>query len=94
VAEVKSNFERYDLRSPQVRLLEGLFGDTLPAYPYGAIAVLRMDGDLYSSTTGRRRCDYGVVIDAKRAVLAFRVRRGITEPLVKVDGDAVYWRKS
>ena len=34
----------------QVRVLEGFFADTLPAAPIGAIAFLRLDGDLYTST--------------------------------------------
>jgi hypothetical protein len=104
---VRDNFERYGLWGPQVVLLKGLFCDTLPSYPFGPIAILRMDGDLYSSTMDTLdhlydrvspggfviSDDYGVVIDARRAVLDFRIRRGITAEMLKVDGDAVYWRK-
>ena len=104
---VRHNFERYGLLSEQVGFLKGLFRDTLPTYPYGPIAVLRMDGDLYSSTMdtlihlyprvvpgGWVICDdYGVIIDARRAVLDFRASQGITSPMTAVDGDAVYWRK-
>lgn len=105
---VRSNFERYDLLDDRVVFLQGYFKDTLPLYAGGQIAVLRMDGDLYSSTMdtlvnlyarvasgGWVICDdYGVVIDARRAVLDFRARHGITEPMLAVDGDAVFWRKA
>jgi O-methyltransferase len=104
---VRSNFERYGLLSEQVAFLKGLFRDTLPSYPYGPIAILRMDGDLYSSTMDTLvhlyprvvpggwviADDYGVVIDARRAVLDFRANHGITAQMTAVDGDAVYWRK-
>ena len=104
---VRSNFERYGLLNDQVAFLKGLFRDTLPDYPYGPIAILRMDGDLYSSTMdtlihlyprvvsgGWIICDdYGVVIDARRAVLDFRATHGIDTPMTAVDGDAIYWRK-
>ena len=104
---VRSNFERYGLMSERVKLLEGLFCNTLPAYPYGPIALLRMDGDLYSSTMDTLvhlydrvspggyiiSDDYGVVVDARRAVLDFRAQRGITAEMFRVDQDAIFWRK-
>jgi O-methyltransferase len=106
-AQVQANFERYGLWGPRVMLLEGLFCDTLPACPSPSIAVLRMDGDLYSSTMDTLvhlydrvspggyviSDDYGVVIDARRAVLDFRAQRGITAEMIRIDDDAVYWRK-
>jgi O-methyltransferase len=105
--EVRGNFERYGLLDERVMFLEGFFRDTLPAYPQRDIAILRMDGDLYSSTMdalthlypkvvpgGWVICDdYGVVIDARRAVIDFRAARGISTPMLAVDGDAVFWRK-
>lgn len=105
---VRENFNRYNLLSEQVVFLKGLFRDTLPSYPYRPIAVLRLDCDLYSSTMdvlvhlyprvvrgGWIICDdYGVVIDARRAVLDFRSSRSISTPMIAVDGDAVFWRKN
>jgi len=104
---VQSNFARYDLLSDRVVFLKGFFRDTLPNYPLGAIAILRLDGDLYSSTMDALVHlydrvspggfiiidDYGVVIDARRATLDFRAARGIDAPMFAVDGDAVYWQK-
>ncbi len=105
--EVRGNFERYDLLSEQVVFLKGFFRDTLPGYPLGPIAVLRLDGDLYSSTMDALEHlydrvspggyviidDYGVVIDARRATLDFRISREITAPMIAVDGDAIFWQK-
>lgn len=105
---VRANFERYGLLDDRTVFLKGFFRDTLPSYPYGPIAVLRMDGDLYSSTMDTLKhlyarvvpggwviCDdYGVVIDARRAVLDFRAQNGITATMFAVDGDAVFWRKA
>jgi O-methyltransferase len=48
--QVKSNFERYGLLDRQVEFLAGWFKDTLPAAPIQQISVLRLDGDMYSST--------------------------------------------
>jgi O-methyltransferase len=105
--EVRSNFERYQLWNPQVVILEGLFRDTLPRYPYGPISVLRMDGDLYSSTMDTLEnlydlvsdggCvisdDYGVVIDARRAVLDFRASHKTLEKMWRIDGDGIFWTR-
>jgi O-methyltransferase len=48
--EVRANFARYGLLDDQVCFLEGWFADTLPAAPTGALAVMRLDGDMYGST--------------------------------------------
>src|SRR5207247_9337033 len=47
--EVKQNFERYRMLDEQVRFLKGLFADTLPTVQQ-QFAVVRLDGDMYSST--------------------------------------------
>ncbi len=41
---------RNSLLDSQVRFLEGWFSETLPTAPIRALAVLRLDGDLYKST--------------------------------------------
>ena len=48
--QVEENFRRYDLLDEQVRFLEGWFKDTLPSAPIKALAVMRLDGDMYEST--------------------------------------------
>jgi hypothetical protein len=47
---VQANFGRYGLLDDQVRFLKGWFKDTLPTAPVNALAVMRLDGDLYEST--------------------------------------------
>lgn len=105
--DVKRNFEAYDLLDEQVEFVAGWFKDSLPYLEAKDIAILRLDGDLYASTidtldilydkvsnNGFVICDdYGVVIDAQRAVLDFRRKRKITTPMFAIDGDGVFWRK-
>ena len=72
------------------------------------LAVLRLDGDMYESTIDAL-CnlydkvslggfiiidDYGCVAGCRLAVDDFRRDRGISEPIVDIDGWGVYWRKS
>lgn len=104
---VQENFARYGLLDDQVVFVEGLFRDTLPTLANERFALLRLDGDMYSSTMDALIHlydrlspggfvvidDYGVVLDARRAVVDFRARRGIDAPMTAVDGDAVFWRK-
>ena len=51
---VQGAFERYGLLDNQVQFHKGYFRDSLPAFREtfkGRIALLRMDGDMYESTT-------------------------------------------
>lgn len=104
---VRRHFARFGLLDDQVRFLHGWFADTLPAAPVDRLAVLRLDGDLYSSTMDVLAHaydkvspggfiivdDYGVIPQCARAVEDFRRARGITTPIVPVDITGVYWRK-
>ncbi len=105
---VKRNFAAYGLLDDQVEFVPGFFAETLPGWAPGRqLAILRLDGDLYSSTMDTLEAlydrvapggfiiadDYGVVVDARRAILDFRRARGIDAPMEAIDGDAVVWRK-
>ena len=106
--EVKRNFERYDLLDDQVHFLEGWFRDTLPTAPIEALAVMRLDGDLYESTMDALSSLYPklspggyVIIDDYRAIDAcraavddYRRSHSVDEELHTVDWNAVYWRRS
>jgi hypothetical protein len=105
--EVKQNFARYGLLDDHVRFLKGWFKDTLPKAPIKQLAVLRVDGDLYESTTEALEYmyekvspggwviddDYGAVPNAKKAVEDFRAKHGITAELKHIDWTGVYWQK-
>jgi hypothetical protein len=107
VGEVQDNFRRYGLLDDRVEFLKGWFADTLGAAPIEQIAVLRLDGDMYSSTMDALEPlydkvspggfvivdDYGAVPACAQAIHDFRDARGITEEIHKVDWTGAYWRK-
>ncbi len=105
--QVKSNFSRYDLLDDQVEFLEGWFKDTLPDAPIEALSVLRLDGDYYESTIQTLEALYEkvsvggfVIVDdylhleaCRQAVTDFRTAFSITDEIVEVDWNSVYWRR-
>ncbi len=105
--QVKRNFGKYGLLDEQVCFLKGWFKETLPGAPIEKLAVLRLDGDLYESTTDALNNlyhklsiggflivdDYGAVKSCKAAVHDFREGRAIREEMLPIDGSGVYWRK-
>ncbi|WP_422770518.1 TylF/MycF/NovP-related O-methyltransferase [Plantactinospora sp. WMMC1484] len=106
--QVKENFRRYGLLDEQVRFLPGWFEDTLPGAPVERIAVMRLDGDLYDSTSVALRSlypklsvggyviidDYHAVRGCQQAVDDFRAELGITDELVPVDWTCRYWQRT
>lgn len=105
--QVKENFRKYGLLDEQVRFLKGWFRDTLPSAPVDKLAILRLDGDMYESTidalanlypklsTGGFVIidDWGSVEGCRRAVEDYRKDKQITEEIIPVDDDGVYWQK-
>ncbi|HME22875.1 MAG TPA: TylF/MycF family methyltransferase [Acetobacteraceae bacterium] len=104
--QVRSNFEQYGLLDHQVRFLKGWFADTLSGAPIGQLALLRLDGDMYSSTMQTLEALYNkvspggfVIIDdyilggCRQATDDFRSQRSISQALQEIDGAAVFWRK-
>jgi hypothetical protein len=106
--DVQRNFERYELFDDQVRFLKGWFRDSLPKAPIEKLAVLRLDGDLYESTMdglanlyGRVSRggyvivdDYGVIAACKQAVHDFRDAHAIRDPIIPIDAQGAFWRRS
>lgn len=105
--QVRENFRVYDLLDDQVHFLKGWFSDTLSQAPIGRLAILRLDGDMYSSTIQTldalyKKVSVGgfVIVDdyilegCRKAVDDFRRDHRIDDQLQEVDGAAVYWRKS
>ena len=106
--EVKALFQRYGLLDDQLRFLKGWFKDTLPKAPIDKLSILRLDGDLYESTMDALNPlyekvesggfiivdDYGSCPPCKEAITDFRKQKKIRDPLVPIDAQSVYWRKS
>jgi Macrocin-O-methyltransferase (TylF) len=105
--DVKAAFARYGLLDQQVVFLEGLFKDTLPTAPVEALALLRLDGDLYEGTMdglvnlyhklsagGTLIVDDYYLFEAQRkAVDEFRASHRITDPIIPIDHFGAYWIK-
>jgi demethyldecarbamoylnovobiocin O-methyltransferase/8-demethyl-8-(2,3-dimethoxy-alpha-L-rhamnosyl)tetracenomycin-C 4'-O-methyltransferase len=90
----------------RVRLLEGWFSESLPNAPIGALALLRIDCDLYSSTMDSLINLYPKVVDGgfviiddyfswpscKKATDEYLKTTGEAVSLNMIDSDAVFWR--
>lgn len=106
-AAVEDAFRAYGLLDGQVAFVEGWFEDTLPKLPAPRLALLRLDGDLYSSTIQALDAlyprlspggyaivdDYGAVPACRRAVDDYRARFGIADPIQQIDWTGIWWRK-
>lgn len=105
--EVAENFKRFDLLDGRVKFLKGWFSDTLARSDIERIAVLRLDGDLYSSTMDAISAlydkvsyggyiivdDYGNWQSCKKAIHDFLDSRHLAPTLTKIDNCGVFWRK-
>ena len=108
VETVQNNFRKYGLLDNQVTFLKGFFKDTLPEAPIEKLALLRLDGDLYESTMEALDNlypklsvggyviidDYGAIPAAASAVRDFREKERITDPIVWIDYEGIYWKKT
>jgi Macrocin-O-methyltransferase (TylF) len=107
VQVVRENFRRYGLLDDQVKFLSGWFKDSLPEAPIDRLAVLRLDGDLYESTTDALENLYPklstggfVIVDdyaipgCRDAVHDFRRKRDVEDPIQTIDYTGVYWRRT
>ncbi len=104
--QVQKNFARYGLLDDRVVFLKGWFSETLPKLTDEKFAVIRLDGDMYSSTIDALNHLYDrlspggfCIIDdyalkgCKQAVDDFRASRQITEEMHRIDWSGHYWRK-
>ena len=105
---VRENFERFGLLDDKVKFIKGWFSDTLHKSSINNIAVLRLDGDYYSSTmdvldalydkvsTGGYIIvdDYDAFVSCRTAIQEFLAARSIKPAIIAIDGMAVYWRKT
>ncbi|MGH9227176.1 MAG: TylF/MycF/NovP-related O-methyltransferase [Acidimicrobiales bacterium] len=105
--QVRANFDRFGLLDEQVVFLKGWFRDTMPLVDAEALAVLRLDGDMYESTIVPLEHlydrlspggwvivdDYHLMAACREAVQDFLAARGIDAPLHDIDRVGVYFRK-
>jgi O-methyltransferase len=104
--EVEDNFRKFGLLDNQVIFLKGFFSDTLPRASIDKIAILRLDGDMYESTMVAldslypklSKGGYCIVDDyslkgARSAVIDYRTKNNIEEPIEIIDWTGVYWKK-
>jgi hypothetical protein len=105
--EVENNFERLGLLDENVMFLPGWYKDSLPDAPVQKLALLRLDGDLYESTWLALRHlypklslggflivdDYHAFPFCKQAVDDYRQAHRISEKIIDIDKEAVFWRK-
>lgn len=103
--EVRGNIERFGLLDDRIKFVPGFFADSLPALANETFALMRLDSDSYDSVEESLVYLYpllssgGVIIiddwhliGCKAAVMNYRERHGVTEPLKVHDGNA-YWVK-
>ena len=105
---VQNNFKSYDLLDEQVRFLKGWFKDTTKNPPFDKLSILRLDGDMYSSTWEVLENlydklsiggyliidDYGAIPNCRQAVNDFRSQRNIHEPIEQIDWTGIFWKKT
>ena len=104
--QVRDAFDRFDLLDERVRFLQGPPADTLPGADIDKVALVQLGAGIGEDAEQALDALYDrlsiggfVVVEDHRqgacraAVRRFRERRGIDEPLEKVDWAGVAWRK-
>lgn len=105
---VKYNFKSFNLLNDNIIFLKGWFKDTMVNNKdISKLSLLRLDGDLYSSTMDVLNNMYNnvttngvVIIDdygldrCKEAVVEFREKNNISDNIIGIDTCGVYWHKS
>jgi O-methyltransferase len=105
---VQDNFARYGLLDDQVVFVKGLFKDSLKKLEAGPFCLMRLDGDLYESTyialdalypklSSRGFVildDYRFLPPCRQAVIDYRTRMGIADPIHDADWNSSWWQKS
>ena len=104
---VKNNFKKYDLMDDRILFLKGWFADTLPVAPINKLSLLRLDGDMYGSTMDAIRPLYPklssggfLIVDdyhlkgCRLAIDDYRKEFNITDEMISIDQNSVYWKKS
>jgi hypothetical protein len=104
--EMEENFRKYGLLDDKIVFLKGWFKETLPAAPIEQLAILRLDGDMYSSTIDAisnlypklSKGGFCIVDDyalkgCRAAIDDYRAQNGINAPMESIDSASSFWRK-
>ncbi len=105
---VQEHFRRYEMLSNSVHFLQGWFADTLHQAPIQQLSILRLDADLFGSTTEILEAlyervasggfiivdDYAGIQACREAINQYRAKNNVLEPIRQVDWSCVYWRKA
>lgn len=104
--DVENNFRKYGLLDNNIVFLKGWFKDTLPQAPIEKLSILRLDGDMYSSTMESLENLYPklsiggfCIIDdyalkgCKSAVDDYRAKHAIDSEMKEIDWTGRYWKK-
>jgi len=105
--DVEGNFKKYGLLDERVKFLKGWFKDTTKNPPFEKLSILRLDGDMYSSTWEVLKNlyqklsldgytiidDYGAVSSCKAAVDDFRQENHIKDLIQTIDWTGIYWKR-
>lgn len=86
--------------------MKGWFNETFKNPPFEKLSLLRLDGDMYASTWDSLIYLYDkvasggfIIVDdyfllpCRNAVNDFRKLKNITEPIIEIDSESVYWKK-
>lgn len=86
--------------------MKGWFHESLPTLANRRFALIRLDGDLYSSTMvalenlypslspgGYLIVDDWAIEECREAVEKYRSEHKITEEIKEIDGESVFWVK-
>ncbi len=101
--EVKNNFKKFDM-TEGVEFIEGWFKDSLKGWDK-PLSILRLDGDMYSSTMDALdNCYFSVskggyvivddyfIPECAMAIKDFMEKHGIDKELIRINYYAVYWQ--
>lgn len=104
---VKDNFKKYGLLDSNIHFIKGFFSESFKEVPFKKLSILRLDGDMYSSTWDVLTSLYAKLSDGgfciiddyhlpacKKAVNDFRKQNNIEDEIVRIDWTGVYWVKN
>jgi O-methyltransferase len=103
---VKNNFEKYELMGPNIIFVKGYFEESLKDLNVQTLSLLRLDGDMYSSTWHSLTEMYPKVVEggfviiddyylkgAKAALKDYFTQYAIEREIINIDSRSVYFRK-